>query len=159
VMTFRQLCSLLAIIVLAGCQWFQPMQDGSAIDLREARRVGDAFMGDIIADNVAQALTRMETGFADSMPAGQAEQGIRQLLDYCGQPVDLEYKATQVGFKAYLNGTKKPMRKLFYAAATTTEAKGVCFFAVEIVPDGKDLKVTLFGPLKLQRGTLPDWLK
>ncbi|MDQ3211687.1 MAG: hypothetical protein M3Q85_03355 [Acidobacteriota bacterium] len=47
----------------------------------------------------------------------------------------MEYKGTQVGFKSYPNGAEKPMRKLFYAAATTTEAKGVCFFAVEIVPD------------------------
>ena len=71
----------------------------------------------------------------------------------------MEYKASQVGFKFYPNGAKKPMRKLFYAATTTIEPKGVCFFSVDIVPEGKELKVTTFGPLKLQFGSLPDWLR
>jgi hypothetical protein len=116
-------------------------------------------MDDMIADQVAQGLTHMESGFAELMPAGEAENGIRGLFAYCGRPVDKEYKGTQVGFKFYQNGDKKPMRKLFYAATTTTERKGECFFGVEIVPEGRDLKVTTFGPLKLQSGTLPEWLK
>jgi hypothetical protein len=41
----------------------------------------------------------------------------------------------------------------------TGEDRVVCAFAVDIVPNGKDLKVTVFGPLRLQHGTLPDWLK
>jgi hypothetical protein len=86
--------------MLVGCQWFQPMRDGSAIDLGAARSVGDAFMGDMIADQVAQSLTRMESGFAASMAPGQAERRMRQLFDYCGRPVDMEYKASQVG-RAY----------------------------------------------------------
>ncbi len=146
-------------LMLVGCQWFRPTRDGSAIDLGAARSLGDAFMGDMIADQVAQGLMRMESGFAASMAPGEAERRIRQLFDYCGRPVDIEYKATQVGFKWYPNGTKKAMRKLFYAATTTTEPKGVCFFGVEIVPEGEALKVTSFGPMKLQWGSLPDWLK
>ena len=135
----RRLCASLAIsVVLLGCEWFTPTRDGSAIDLGEAKKLGDAFMGDIIADRVAQGLTQMESGFVDSMPAGQAEQAIRRLFDYCGRPLDMEYKASQVGFKFYPNGTKKPMRKLFYAATTTSERKGVCFFSLEIVPEGKE---------------------
>ena len=31
--------------------------------------------------------------------------------------------------------------------------------SVEIVPEGEALKVTSFGPMKLQSGSLPDWLK
>ena len=71
----------------------------------------------------------------------------------------LRYKASQVGFKWYPDGNKKAMRKLFYAATTTKEPKGVCFFSVEIVPEAEALKVTSFGPMKLQSGSLPDWLK
>jgi hypothetical protein len=121
--------------------------------------VGDAFMDDLIADRIAQGLTRMESAFANLMSAAEAERSMRGLFEYCGRPVDKEYKGTQIGFKLYPNGTKKPMRKLFYAATTTTERKGECFFGVEIVPEGNELKVTTFGPLKLQSGTLPDPLK
>jgi hypothetical protein len=161
-MNHRVWAAVAVILILVGCQWFQPMRDGSEIDLGAAKRLGDAFMGDMIADQVAQGLTRMESGLAASMAPGEAERRMRQLFDYCGRPVDMEYKATQVGFKWYPNGTKKAMRKLFYAATTTTtttEPKGVCFFGVEIVPEGEALKVTSFGPMKLQSGSLPDWLK
>jgi hypothetical protein len=158
-MSPRRCAALAVILLLGGCQWVQTMESGSSIDLGDARKVGDAFMDDMIADQVAQGLTRMESAFAELMPGAEAEKGIRGLFDYCGRPVDKEYKGTQVGFKFYPNGDKKPMRKLFYAATTTTERKGECFFGVEIVPDGRELKVTTFGPLKLQSGTLPEWLK
>jgi hypothetical protein len=155
----HQVCAAIVSLMLCGGQWFQPIRDGSVIDLGAARSLGDAFMRDMIADQVEQGLTRMESGFASSMPRGEAERRIRQLFDYCGRPLDMEYKATQVGFKWYPNGSKKVMRKLFYASATTTEPKGVCFFSVEIVPEGEVLKVTSFGPLKLQSGSLPELLK
>jgi hypothetical protein len=155
----RQFCAVVVSAILLGCQWFQPMRDGSAISLGDATMVGDAFMSDLIADQVAQALALTESGFVESMPPGEAEQALRKLFDYCGRPVDMEYKGTTVGFKFYPNGTKKPMRQLFYAATTTTEPKGVCFSGVELVPDANELKVTTFGPLKLQSGTLPEWLR
>jgi hypothetical protein len=147
------------VLLIGGCQWFQPMPSGSSIDLGDARKVGDAFMDDMIADQIAQGLRRMESGFAELVSAGEAERRMRGLFDYCGRPVDKEYKGTQIGFKLYPNGAKKPMRKLFYAATTTTEPKGECFFGVEIVADGRELRVTTFGPLKLQSGTLPEWLQ
>ena len=155
----RRLCASLAIsVVLLECEWFTPTRDGSAIDLGEAKKLGDAFMGDIIADRVAQGLTQMESGFVDSMPAGQAEQAIRRLFDYCGRPLDMEYKASQVGFKFYPNGTKKPMRKLFYAAPPRANAREYASSAWKLCRKAKN-KVTTFGPLKLQSGSLPEWLK
>jgi hypothetical protein len=158
-MILRRWAAFSVILMLGGCQWSQAMQSGSSIDLSDARKVGDAFMDDMIADQVGQGLKRMESAFATLMPAAEAEKAMRGLFNYCGRPVDKEYKGTQVGFKFYPNGTKKPMRKLFYAATTTTEPKGVCFFGVEIVPEDNGLKVTTFGPLKLQSGTLPEPLK
>ncbi len=158
-MTPFRYVALAMMLSLGGCQCIQSMPSGSSIDLGDARKVGDTFMDDMIADRIAQGLTHMESAFVDLTSVGEAERALRGLFDYCGRPVDREYKGTQVGFKLYPDGTRKPMRKLFYAATTTTERKGVCFFGVEIVPEGRELKVTTFGPLKLQSGTLPDWLK
>lgn len=151
--------AIVATLTLSACQWLQPVENGSAIDLDKARAVSDAFMRDMVSDDVAQALKRMEPEFVESMSARAAEQAIRQLFEYCGRPTDMEYKADQVGFRVYSDGRKKSMRKLFYAATTTMEQKGVCFFAVEIVPYDKELMVASFGPLKLGGGTLPDWLR
>jgi len=39
------------------------------------------------------------------------------------------------------------MRAFFYAGKTTQHPKGVCFFAVRVVPGGKGMKVVGFGPV------------
>jgi hypothetical protein len=51
------------------------------------------------------------------------------------------------------------MRKFYYAANTTEHRKGECFFAIEVVPTASGLRVTSFGPLMLQSGQLPDYLR
>jgi hypothetical protein len=85
---------------------------------------------------------------------------IRKLFDYCGRPLDSEFKHDEIGFKVYANGNQKPMRKFYYAATTTQyPKKGECFFAVEVVPADAGFKVTTFGPLRLQSGQLPEWLR
>jgi len=89
-----------------------------------------------------------------------AKEAIEGLFAYCGRPLDSEFKHEEHGFKQYLSGRRKEMRKFYYASATNQYSKGVCFFAVEVVPAaGSGHRVTTFGPLKLQSGQLPDWLK
>ena len=84
---------------------------------------------------------------------------VRKLFDYRGRPLDSEFKHDEIGFKLYATGQQKPRRKFYYAADTTLYRKGVCFFGVEVVPDQNELKVTTFGPLMLQSGQLPDYLR
>ena len=84
---------------------------------------------------------------------------MRSLFDYCGRPLDSEFKHDEIGFKVYTDGRRKPMRKFYYAATTTLHRKGECFFAVAVVPDQGSFRVTTFGPLTLQWGQLPEWLK
>jgi hypothetical protein len=55
-----------------------------------------------------------------------------------------------------------PMRKFYYSAKTTQYPKGVCFFSVEsveVVPVENGFGVTTFGPMRLQSGELPEWLR
>lgn len=139
---------------VAACKWSVTPGE-PAIEVSEARVVGDAFMADLVADDVAQALTRMESAFADLASPSQADEMARKLFEHCGRPVDAEYKTALAGFKIYLDGSHKNMQKLFYEVTTTSEPKGVCVFAVEIVPDGNRLAVTSFGPLRVQQGEWP----
>ena len=44
------------------------------------------------------------------------------------------------------------MRKFYYTGATNQYPKGICFFAVEVVPAGTGYSVTTFGPLKQKTG-------
>jgi hypothetical protein len=79
---------------------------------------------------------------------------LEKLSQYCGWPLDSEFKDIQSGFKIYLDGHKNPTRKFIYAAKTTQFPKGQCYFAVDVVPSGDTLKVTSFG-VSL---TATDWL-
>ena len=157
-MRSRVLMFALVVLVLDGCGVLLS-PDGSVIDRAAAQKASDAFMSDMVADRVGDALNKMEPEFVQTIWREQAEAGIRKLFDYCGRPLDKELKHDEVGFKVYLDGRRKPMRKFLYAATTTQHPKGVCFFSVEVVPDQSGLKVTTFGPLKLLSGQLPEWAR
>lgn len=116
-------------------------------------------MGYLASNRVSDAVGEMEAAPLQGSEREQFEARIRKLFDYCGRPVDFEFKHDEVGFRAYLTGQQKPMRKFYYAANTTQYRKGFCFFAVEVVPDGKEMRVASFGPMKLLSGQLPDYLR
>ena len=124
-----------------------------------AQKVSDSFMAYLVADRVNDAVGEMEPEMFQWARREQVEAQIRKLFDYCGRPLNSELKHDEIGFKLYLSGHKKPMRKFYYAASTTQYQKGVCFFAVEVVPVKNGLGVTTFGPLKLLSGNLPEWLR
>jgi len=144
---------LISLLVLAGCR------SGSSIDRMAAQKVSDSFMGYLVSDRVTDAVGEMEPELFEITRREEVEGQLRKLFDYCGRPLDREFKHDEIGFKVYADGRKKPMRKFYYAANTTKYNKGICFFAVEVVPSQSDLKVTTFGPLMLQSGQLPDWLR
>ena len=116
-------------------------------------------MSYLASDRESDALGEMEG--VDTAQRTQAEAQVRKLIDYCGRPLDLEFKHDEVGFRMYATGHphRKPMRKFYYTADTTRYRKGVCFFAVEIVPGENGMRVASFGPLMLQAGQLPDYLR
>src|SRR5258708_27245904 len=143
---------LFSVVVLAGCK------SGSSIDRTAAQKVSDSFMAHLISDRVSDAVGEMEPEIFQSAGRDQVEGQVRRLFDYCGRPLDSEFKHDEIGFKVYLGGRQKPMRKFYYAANTTQHRKGVCFFAIEVVPAESELKVTTFGPLMLQSVHLPQWL-
>ena len=130
----------------------------TSIDRSAAQKISDLFMAKIVADRVEDALGLMEPEFLQYGSTAQLATGMRGLFDYCGRPLDSEFKHDELGSKLYPDGRKKPLRKFYYAATTTRHLKGECFFSVEVVPSGNELKVTSFGPLKLMSGQLPPWL-
>jgi hypothetical protein len=144
-------CILSCFLALIACK------SGRSIDRTAAKQVSDAFMTYMASDRVGDAVGKME----GVQPADreQMEIQMRKLFDYCGRPLDSEFKHDEIGFKVYANGRQKPMRKFYYAANTTHYRKGVCFFGVEVVSDENELKVTTFGPLMLQSGQLPEYLR
>jgi hypothetical protein len=135
------------------------MPNGRETDYAAARKVSDSFMADLVANNANGAVSLMEPDFVNALGRTQAEAQIKKLFDYCGRPLDSEFKHDETGFKIYLDGHKSPMRKFYYAATTDQNAKGVGFFSVSVVPDRTGVMVAEYGPLKLQSGELPDWLK
>jgi len=150
----KVLALVVALLALSACK------SGSTIDRAAAQKVSDSFISDLVADRVKDAVNKMEPEFVQTAGQNLPEAAIRKLFDYCGRPLDTEFKHDEIGFKVYANGHQKPMRKFYYAASTTQyPKKGECFFAVEVVPAEGGFKVTTFGPLRLQSGQLPEWLR
>jgi len=147
------LCILSCFLALTACK------SGRSIDRAAAKKVSDTFMSNLASDRVSDAVGEMELGFRQSVGSGQIETQIRKLFDYCGRPLDSEFKHDEIGFRVDAMGRQKPMRKFYYSANTTQYKKGVCFFGIEVVPDGSDLRVASFGPLKLLSGQLPEYLR
>jgi hypothetical protein len=150
--------ALFALTLTQGCiSGIGPGQ--TDINLENAREVSDAFMSDLVSDRVDLALDKMEAEFVETLGRVKAETVIRELFDYCGRPLDQEFKHYELGTSINLKNGKRPMRKFYYAATTSKHPKGICFFSVAIVPSSERLKVATFGPLMLKTGQLPEWLK
>ena len=106
------------------------------------------------------ALDKMETEFLQTAGGKtKAEAGLRELFNYCGRPLESELRHEETGFFLYGDGRKALMRGFYYSGKTTQNPKGVCFFAVKVVPGEKGMKVVSFGPLKLLSGQLPEWAR
>jgi hypothetical protein len=125
----------------------------------EALSLSDSFMSNLIADRVDLAVDQMEPEFVKAVGRAQAENVARELFNYCGRPLEGELRHEEIGTFLYPNGHSKPMRAFYYSGETTQNKKGVCFFAVRIVPAEKGMRVVNFGPLKLLEGQLPEWAR
>lgn len=132
--------------VLGGCHE-QPT--GSTMDRTQAKAVSDSYMADLVADRVDLALDRMEAQFIQSAGGNaKAEAQLRELFNYCGRPLESELSREETGIFFYGDGRRAPMRAFYYSGRTTQQPKGICFFAVKVVPGENEIKVVSFGPLK-----------
>jgi hypothetical protein len=143
----RSIVAVIGVFLLAlvGCH---PAPSGSSMNRAEAQKTSDAFMADLIADRVDLALGKMEPEFVQAAGQAKAEKLFQQMFNYCGRPLEGKLEHDEIGFFAYADGRKKPMRAFFYTGKTTQHEKGVCFFAVRVVSSDKGMKVVNFGPLK-----------
>jgi hypothetical protein len=149
--------SIAAVSVLNGCH---AMPNGSAMDRTEAQKVSDSYMADLIADRADLALDKMESQFLQQAGGrDKAEAVLRDLFNYCGRPLESELRHEETGFFLYADGRRAPMRGFYYSGKSTQNPKGVCFFAVKIVPGENGMRVVSFGPLKLLTGQLPEWAR
>lgn len=156
-MRFTSFAFITISFVLGGCRL---LPDGSSIDHAEAQRVSDSYMSDLVADHVDLALGKMGPAFLQEAGGkAKAEAGLRNLFNYCGRPLESELRHEDTGVFLYADGRRAPVRGFYYSGRTTENQKGVCFFAVRVVPGTDGMKVVSFGPLKLLAGQLPEWAR
>jgi hypothetical protein len=150
------LCPLV-VSVSAGCGM---LPDGSSMDHAAAQKLSDSYMSDLVADRVDLALEKMEPQAIQAAGGKrEAETAARGLFNYCGRPLESELRHEETGFFAAADGRRLPMRAFYYSGKTTQHEKGVCFFAVRVVPGDDKMRVVNFGPLKLISGKLPEWAR
>jgi hypothetical protein len=152
------LISILFLPCMTGCR---PNTSVSAPGRIEALRVSDAFMSDLIADHIDAAADKMGPKFiAAAGGKSQAEGKIRELLNYCGRPLESELRHEETGVWVYADGrSPAPLRMFVYSGKTSQNPKGVCFFSVRVVAGKDAAELINFGPLKLTSGELPEWAR
>jgi len=124
----------------------------SSEDSNGWKKTADSFMDNLAANRIDAAVDLMEPAFLKALGSrDSAKSALVHLFDYCGRPLDSQFQHEERGYKQYPDGRRKEMRKFFYDASTDQYAKGVCFFAIEIVPGDTGsggYRVTTFGPLR-----------
>ncbi len=77
----------------------------------------------------------MDSGFVQAVGGHEKAIGaIQKVFDYCGHPLSSTYWRDEVGFYAYLDGRRKPMRKFYYLTPTAQRPGDGCYFTVMVVP-------------------------
>jgi hypothetical protein len=148
---------VLLVFAINGCGL---VPNGSSMNHTKAQAVADSYMASLVPDRLDLALDIMGPQFLQEAGGkAKAEAGLRNLFDYCGRPLESELRHEETGFFAYADGRTAPMRAFYYSGRTTQHQKGVCFFAVRVVPAPGGMKVVNFGPLKLITGKLPEWAR
>ena len=143
------------VCLLSGCH-----VSGPSINRLEAQKMSDSYMSDLIADRVDLALDKMEVQMVQAAGGkANAEVGLRNLFSYCGRPLESELRHEDSGSYLYIDGRTAPVLGFYYSGKTTQHPKGVCFFAVRVVPSEAGVRVVSFGPLKLLSGELPEWAR
>ncbi len=118
---------------------------GPRVDRTAAKTVGDSFMSDLVANRLDDGLSKMEPELVQMLGHDKTIEAMQKVFDYCGRPLGSQFQRDEIGFYAYLDGRKKPMRKFYYATPTAQLPDGGCYFAVLVVPgDQGDYRVVAF---------------
>ena len=139
----RRLAAL-AILILFETGTSGALQPVQALDAQSARMVADGVVADIIVGNTKSLFARMEAVFRAASSEDALPSVLRPMFAHGGKPLEAEFKAADSGLKIYLDGSKKPLIKVWYALRTTKSRKGTYFMFVEVVPDGGRLACTTF---------------
>lgn len=129
---FRSLlfCCLLPLLSSCGTGGEQPLE------YKAARVVSDAVADALVKGDTHKLYSLLDVGF-QTVVKNETEfksQMVKMDAQF-GQPVEFEYKHTQVGRR--VDGVwNRPSRVFWYAVKTTKYPKGKYFLKVEIVPSG-----------------------
>jgi hypothetical protein len=91
---------LISLLLLAACKSDQ------SIDRIAAKGMSDAFLTYLAANRVGDAVGEMEPELLQGSSRDQTESEIRKLFDYCGRPLDSEFKHDEIGMRVYLKGVR-----------------------------------------------------
>jgi hypothetical protein len=101
------------------------------IEFEQAKSLADSFMSDLVANRLEDASRKM---FVD-MGHDKTAEAIDSAFRICGHPTDGKFDHTQLGEFTTENGSKTPMRKLYYFTPTTENPEGRCSFFFEVIAD------------------------
>lgn len=131
---------------------------GLAIDRDQAFEFSNKFIEDVIAERNQEIYSKMSDYFQKAYSLDEIPNTIEKLNLHFGKLIETEYKTEEIGYWMFPDGTKKPMRKFFYAIKTDKADKGKYFLQVSVIADGTQLRCGSFSMLDFPDG-VPEQLK
>lgn len=113
---------------------------------REAKKIADAFMADLVADRILAATNRYEWTHPKTLGRDAlGSQSVRHTLNECGRPLDMRVEnhgVPVVGEHVFTDGHTRPTFTFFYSSRTTRQGKrrkGHFRFQIDVEPgnDGR----------------------
>ena len=125
------------------------------VALPAARALADSVVNEVLHQRHEQLHGRMERAYRQSVSAEQFAKTLEPMYTYGGKPLSAKFKDHELGIRLYEDGTRKPMRKFWYALATTKAKPGTYLLFVEIVAEGETLVCASFSIVAFANGPPP----
>jgi hypothetical protein len=157
--------SLAFLLLNAGC-FFRfgttnndpDIRMGLAIDREKAFEFSNRLVEDITAERSEEIYSKMNELSHKSFSVDEIPKTFEKINSHFGKLIETKYKAEEIGYWLFPDGTKKPMRKFFYSAKTEKAEMGKYFLQIAVIAEEENLKCANFSMVEFPNG-LPENLK
>lgn len=125
---------------------------GLAIDREKAFDFSSNLVEDIKAEKNEIIYSKMNELSHKTFSVDEIEKAFEKINEHFGKLIETKYKAEEVGYWLYPDGTKKPMRKFFYSAKTEKAEMGKYFLQIAVIAENENLKCANFSMVEFPDG-------
>lgn len=140
------------LILVSGCgtrdDWARLKAEAEvAVPRAPALAFSESFVRELIVGETGALFQRMDRRFRDSATEKEFASVVRGLAVRAGKIRRALYRDDELGYRTYLDGTRSPMRRFWYAVETEEAEMGQYYLYVDVVLEAGQPTCTTFAIL------------